>query len=126
VDKDTVTLRVRERLDAGTLPRAIPPLTTEPGRPTSPVGTIKADTGIGVVRCAACDELGAQVAYRFPDGRILRFHGRCHGIWKWSVNEVRLAEQNTRILAQGPSRGVQTRSGGHVEPTPLTSRWRAC
>lgn len=67
---------------AGTLPRAIPPLTTEPGRPTSPVGTIKADTGIGVVRCAACDELGAQVAYRFPDGRILRFHGRCHRIWE--------------------------------------------
>jgi hypothetical protein len=82
VDKDTVTLRVRERLDAGTLPHAIPPLTTEPGRPTSPVGTIKADTGIGVVRCAACDELGAQVAYRFPDGRILRFHGRCHRIWE--------------------------------------------
>ena len=67
---------------AGILPRAIPPLTTEPGRPTSPVGTIKADTGIGVVRCAACDELGAQVAYRFPDGRILRFHGRCHRIWE--------------------------------------------
>jgi len=82
VDKNTVTQRIRERLDAGTLPRVIPPLTTKPGEPTSSAGHIKADTGIGMVRCAACDDRGAQVAYRFPDGRILRFHGRCHRIWE--------------------------------------------
>jgi len=40
MDKHFVTQRSRERLDAGTLPRVIPPLTTEPGRPSSPVGTI--------------------------------------------------------------------------------------
>jgi hypothetical protein len=82
MDKNTVTSKIRERLDAGTLPRAVPPITTEPGRPLKPTGHITADTGIGVVRCAACDDLGAQVAYRFPDGRILRFHGRCHRIWE--------------------------------------------
>ena len=82
MDKTAVTQRIRERLNAGTLPRAVPPITGEPGWPTSPTGPIKADTAIGVVRCAACDELGAQVAYRFPDGRILRFHGRCHRIWE--------------------------------------------
>ena len=82
MDKNTVTQRIRERLDAGTLPRVIAPLTKEPGQPTSPTGHINADTAIGVVRCAACDDLGAQVAYRFPDGRILRFHGRCHRIWE--------------------------------------------
>ena len=82
MDKKTVTLRIRERLDAGTLPRAIPPLTTEPGWPKPPTGHINADTAIGVARCVACDELDAQVAYRFPDGRVLRFHGRCHRIWE--------------------------------------------
>ena len=88
MDKNMVTLRVRERLDMGLLPRAMPPLTTEPGRPTSPTAHIKADTGIGVVKCAACDEAGAQVAYRFPDGRILRFHGRCHRIWETECERV--------------------------------------
>ena len=82
MDKKTVTQRIRERLDAGTLPRAIAPLTREPSWPTSPVGHINADTAIDVVRCAACNDVGAQVAYLFPDGRILRFHGRCHRIWE--------------------------------------------
>ena len=82
MDKKSVTQRIRERLDAGTLPRVVPPLTTEPGSPTSPTGHINVDTAIAVVRCVACDEPGAQVTYRFPDGRILRFHGRCHRIWE--------------------------------------------
>ena len=81
MDKAAVTQRIRERLAAGTLPRVIAPLTTHPGGPKS-TGHIKADTAIGVARCAACDEPGAQVAYRFPDGRIVRFHGRCHRIWE--------------------------------------------
>jgi hypothetical protein len=82
MDKNTVTQKIRERLDAGALPRVIPPLTRGPGQPASPTGHINADTAIGVVKCAACDDPGAQVACRFPDGRILRFHGRCHRIWE--------------------------------------------
>jgi hypothetical protein len=82
MDKNDVTQRIRQRMEAGVLPRVIPPLTGEPGWPTSPTGHIKADTAIGVVKCAACDSPGAQVAYRFPDGRIVRFHGRCHRIWE--------------------------------------------
>jgi hypothetical protein len=82
MDKNDVALRIRQRLETGVLPRIIPPLTTEPGWPASPTGHIKADTAIGVVKCAACDSAGAQVAYRFPDGRIVRFHGRCHRIWE--------------------------------------------
>src|SRR5260370_14936774 len=81
-EKTTVTLRIREGLDAGTCPGGRPPLTTEPGSPTSPTGHINADTAIDVARCEACDELGAHVAYLFPDGRILRFPGRCHRIWE--------------------------------------------
>jgi len=82
VDKHEVAKRIREQLANGTLPRIIAPLTTEPGWPTSPTGHISADSAIGVVRCAACNDTGAQVAYRFPDGRIVRFHGRCHRIWE--------------------------------------------
>jgi hypothetical protein len=82
MDKSTVTQQIRQRLQSGVLPRAIAPLTTHPGGCTLATGHIKADTAIGVVRCAACDDLGAQVAYRFPDGRIVRFHGRCHRLWE--------------------------------------------
>jgi hypothetical protein len=82
MDKSTVTQQIRQRLQSGALPRAIAPLTTHPGGSTLATGHIKADTAIGVVRCAACDDLGAQVAYRFPDGRIVRFHGRCHRLWE--------------------------------------------
>jgi hypothetical protein len=93
MDKKTVTQRIRERLDAGKLPRAMPPLTTKPGWPISLPGHIYADAAIGVVRCAACDELGAQVAYWFPDGQIVRFHGRCHRIWE---EECQRDPQETR------------------------------
>ena len=82
MDKNAVTERIRERLNAGTLPRVIPSLMREPGRPTSPTGNIYKDSSIGVARCAACDDPGAQIAHQFPDGRILRFHGRCHRIWE--------------------------------------------
>jgi hypothetical protein len=82
MDKSDITQKIRERIDAGTLPRVIPPLTTEPGWATSPTAHIKFDTAIGVVKCAACDTPGAQVSFRFPDGRIVRFHGRCHRIWE--------------------------------------------
>src|SRR5437867_13397669 len=81
MDRDSVIERIRQGMAAGALPRVIPPLTA-PGKPTSPTGHIKFDTSIGIVTCAACDTHGAQVAYRFPDGRILRFHGRCHRIWE--------------------------------------------
>jgi len=46
MDKKTVTQRIRERLDAGTLPRVIPSLMREPGRPTSPSGNIYKDSSI--------------------------------------------------------------------------------
>jgi hypothetical protein len=82
MDKSTVAQQISQRLAAGVLPRAIAPLTTHPGGSALPTGHINADTAIGVVRCAACDDLGAQVAYRFPDGRIVRFHGRCHRLWE--------------------------------------------
>src|SRR2546422_1910427 len=66
MDKDTVTLRIRERLDARMLPRVIPSLMREPGRPTSPRGNIYKDSSIGVAECAACDDPGAQIAYPVP------------------------------------------------------------
>ena len=59
MDKSTVTEQIRRRLQAGVLPRAIAPLTTHPGGSALGTGHIYADTAIGVVRCAACDDLGA-------------------------------------------------------------------
>ena len=91
MDKNDVTRKIRQQMDAGRLPRVIPPLTTEAGWPSSPTAHINADTAIGVVRCAACDGTGAQVSYRFPDGRIVRFHGRCRRLWE---EECRRTEGN--------------------------------
>jgi len=79
MDRDTIRQKIRARLDAGTLPRAVPPLTkagTAP--PTTPSASIQADSAIGLARCAGCDDAGAGVTYRYPDGSIVRFHGRCH------------------------------------------------
>lgn len=90
MDPRDVTRNIRERMAAGLLPRVIPPLTAAAGRSASATGHIKADTAIGVVKCAACDTRGAQVAYRFPDGRIVRFHGRCHRIWEDECRRVAL------------------------------------
>ena len=89
MDRNDVTQTIRERMASGVLPRVIPPLCV-PGRPGAPTGHIKADTAIDVVKCAACDTRGAQVAYRFPDGRIVRFHGRCHRIWEDECKRVAL------------------------------------
>jgi hypothetical protein len=88
MDVTDLTQLIRQRLAGGTLPRVIPPLTTEPKWPTSPTGHIKADSALSIVRCAACDATGAHVAYRFPDGRILRFHGRCHRIWEEECRRI--------------------------------------
>jgi hypothetical protein len=90
MDRLDVTRNIRQRMASGLLPRIIPALTTVPGRPAAPMGHINADSSIGVVKCAACDTQGAQVAYRFPDGQIVRFHGRCHRLWEDECRRVAL------------------------------------
>jgi hypothetical protein len=90
VDQDEVTQTIRQRMAAGLLPRITAPVTAAPRRPTSPMGHINTDAAIGAVKCAACDTRGAQVAYQFPDGRIVRFHGRCHRIWEDECRRVAL------------------------------------
>jgi len=82
MEQETIRQKIRERLAAGTLPREIPPLTGGPGQPLAPRAHIKADTAIGLARCSGCDDQGARVTYRYADGTIIRFHGRCHRIWE--------------------------------------------
>jgi hypothetical protein len=89
MDKDAIRQQIRARLEAGTLPRAVPPLTkagTAP--PTTPSASIEADSAIGLARCAGCDDAGAGVTYRYTDGTIVRFHGRCHRIWEEECQRV--------------------------------------
>ena len=91
MDQDTkqeVTRKIRQLMEAGRLPRVIPPMATEPRWPTSPTAHVKFDTSIGVVRCVACEETGAEVSFHFPDGRILRFHGRCHRLWEEECKRI--------------------------------------
>ncbi len=82
MEQDTIRQKIRERLAAGALPREIPPLTGGPGQPLAPRAHIMADSAIGLARCSGCDADGARVTYRYADGTILRFHGRCHRIWE--------------------------------------------
>jgi len=83
MDQDSIRQTIRERLDAGTLPREVP-LLTKRGleQPSTPLAHMKADSAIGLSRCSGCDAEGALVTYRFADGSIIRFHSRCHRIWE--------------------------------------------
>lgn len=87
MDPLDIARNIRQRMATGLLPRVIPPLAAAPGSPT---GHINADTAIDAVKCAACDTRGARVAHGFPDGRIVRFHGRCHRMWEDECRRVAL------------------------------------
>lgn len=82
MNQDTIRQTIRERLDAGILPSKMPALTGGPGRPPTPMVYIKADTSIDVAKCSGCGEDGAAVTYRYADGTIVRFHGRCSRVWE--------------------------------------------
>lgn len=82
MDREAVRQQIRRRLESGALPSGPPQLTVGPGQPPlPPKSTVAADSAIRLARCSGCDEGGAQMTYRYPDGTILRFHGRCHRIW---------------------------------------------
>jgi hypothetical protein len=88
MDKLNVVQRVRERVEMGLLPPALPPLAAQPGGLTSLTGHIDGHTAIKIARCAVCDEMYAHFACRYPDGRVFRFHGRCHRIWEEECQRV--------------------------------------
>src|SRR5438874_2312517 len=96
MDKQDVTRMIRQRMDAGTLPRVIAPLTTEPGWPTSPTGHITAVTaGLRVVtalaiRPARTDDAAAIAA--------IYNEGIADGVATFET-EPRTAEQIATLLA---------------------------
>lgn len=96
MDRLDITRNIRQRIATGLLPRIVPSVTTVPGRSASATGHINVDSAIGAVKCAACDTRGAQVAYRFPDGRIVRLHAECHRIWQDECRRVALEVQVPR------------------------------
>src|SRR5437763_253009 len=67
MDKQDVTRMIRQRMDAGILPRIIAPLTTEPGWPTSPTGHITADSAIGVATFETEPRTTEQIAALLAD-----------------------------------------------------------
>jgi len=70
---EEIRLRIRARLQAGTLPRDLPPF----GRGATPTMVIKPGRG---QRCAACDGDDADFSYGYP-GRDLPLHRRCDELW---------------------------------------------
>jgi hypothetical protein len=94
MDKDTIRHKIREQLDAGTLPREVPPLTKGGAwHRSAPPAHISADSAIGVARCSGCGSGGAQVTYLYADGSIFRFHSRCHRIWEEECRRPTPAEE---------------------------------
>ncbi len=75
-------IRIREKLDAGTLPRDLPP-SALPRDAILP--KIRMGVSTGAI-CSGCDgPIGAgepMCDYSYPDGRVLRFHGECEGLWE--------------------------------------------
>jgi hypothetical protein len=76
------TQRIRAKLEAGALPRDLPPQVL-------PRDTILPRIRMGVSSgavCSGCDEpIGpgeTMCDYSYPDGLVLRFHGECEGLWE--------------------------------------------
>ncbi len=85
MDDDTLRRRIRHKLQAGLLPRHLPPpdpIGTGPG--ASPLPGTRVEPGTGAP-CAACEEVIApadvleEVAY--PSGPRLQLHAHCYQIW---------------------------------------------
>ncbi len=77
MNDDELRARIRELLQAGTLPHYLPtaaPLEAGMGitSPRISVGTQPAE------HCVLCGEAGPVVSYTYPDGRVIRFHARCN------------------------------------------------
>jgi len=83
MNHDPIRQKIRKRLDDGTLPRQMPPLTKGgPEQSSAPLAHMRADSSIGLTRCSGCGAEGARVTYRYADGSIIRFHSQCHRIWE--------------------------------------------
>ncbi len=82
---EEIRARIKEKLQAGTLPRDF-----TVSRTVSGSVVLERDIQVGVVRgypCAGCDELDPQITYRKGDIG-LRFHTDCQRIWE---------EERTRV-----------------------------
>ncbi len=77
---EAIRRKIRQRLEGGALPRQLPAMTTGPGQALPDVN-FSVDAAIGITKCSGCDGPRAQIAYRYLDGTIIRFHGQCHRIW---------------------------------------------
>ena len=103
MDQDPIRQKIRKRLDDGTLPREVPPLTKGgPEQPSTPLAPMKADSAIGLTRYPGCDAEGAQ---EYRAGKVYRLGALS------AASRYRLLPKALREL-------------GYVEGQNLTIEWR--
>jgi hypothetical protein len=91
VNDDQVREKLREAFRTFALRRSMP--TPVPAPQLEGLETITINGGRGRL-CSACGEMIPSAAegsfeFRYPDGRVFTFHGRCEQLWQEERHQVR-------------------------------------
>lgn len=74
--------RIRELLQSGELPRALPAAQQiTPGHPTRRIAQIQVGR-VAEAPCFVCGEPSPMVTYSYPAGRVVRLHAACDALWQ--------------------------------------------
>ena len=91
MNDDQVREKLREAFRTSALPRTMP--TPVPAPRLEGFEAITINGGRGRL-CSVCGEFipstaEGSFAFRYPDGRVLTFHGRCEQLWREERNQMR-------------------------------------
>ncbi len=72
MDEQTIRTNIRTLMASGTLP----------ADPYARLASGGIGPGLADEQCAACQEAGPHVSYRFHDGKVLHLHAACDTLWR--------------------------------------------
>jgi hypothetical protein len=81
ITESELRAKTRALIDSGALPPMLPAFEhIAPGQPPR-VTKMVVGTQAGE-HCLVCEELGPQVSYTYPGGKIVRLHAACDAMWQ--------------------------------------------
>ena len=72
MDEQTIRTNIRALMASGTLPTD----------PYARLASVEMGPALADEQCAACQEAGPHVSYRFRDGKVLQLHATCDTLWR--------------------------------------------